>query len=530
MAVSILLMLSSVVQPAPEAQPAPETATLDSSHQDTTLAPSVQIYRAAQNGVVQIRSGLSHGTGFLIHHSEAGQLVLTNDHVLSKGGSVSIVIDSTTRVPGQVVVRGRDEDLALARVHPDACQTCEPLPMVSFSEFDRQVRPGTEVVALGFPLSQPLSITSGIVAAVRPGAIISDVNLNSGNSGGPLLDMSGRVVAVNTFREQGEGGPGISGSIPVTRLEPLLDRAADSLPRMSPPPKTRLPTMPSRSFRVSELRAVADALSIDSYNERMSERDVGDFLIRVRTPVSHFMAVREYSREIGSERRERERAAGVPEDELFSAFEPYRSWVRYLGNVTRPAVTVEVVPNTTEKFLSIVARALAGAGQAQYKFKGDVGDVQLYRNGQLVRPVKGGERVNPVFVDNPVMALHEVVGQGYHVYRPEVFRPDSTGRPPSIVLAIQDLKDPDDQYEDRYELPPGLVARVWNDFVELHERRDSVDAVVRSDSAAFRSLCDDQERWPDTWTGRPWRQDTIPDWKQPELVREAEPIPFCQEM
>lgn len=524
------LLFFGVLQAAAVPQGAMNTAHQQEAPPDTTLAPTVQVYRAAQDGVVQVRSGLSHGTGFVVRDGEAGPLVVTNDHVLSKSGSVSIVIDSTTRVPGQVVARGRDEDLALVRIHPDACQACEALPMVSFAEFDRQVRPGTEVVALGFPLSQPLSITSGIVAAVRPGAIISEVNLNSGNSGGPLLDMSGRVVAVNTFREQGEGGPGISGSIPVTRLEPLLDRAADSLPGMRPPPKDRLPTMPTKTFQVSELRAAADVLSIDSYNERTSERDVGDFLIRVRTPVSHFMAVREYSREIGSERRERQRAAGVPEDELFSAFEPYRSWVRYLGNVTRPAVTVEVVPNTTEKFLSIVARALAGAGQAQYKFKGDVGDVQLYRNGQLVQPVKGGERVNPVFVDNPVMALHEVVGQGYYVYLPQVFRPDSTGRPPSIVLALQDLKHPDDQYEDRYELPPGLVARVWNDFAEIYERRDSGDAVVRSDSAAFRSLCDDQERWPDSWTGQPWRQDTIPDWKQPELVREAEPIPFCQEM
>lgn len=522
----VFAVLQAVVAP----QGATDTARPSDTPQDTTLAPTVQVYRAAQDGVVQVRSGLSHGTGFLVRDSDAGPLVVTNDHVLSKGGSVSIVIDSITRVPGQVVARGRDEDLALVRVHPDACQTCEPLPMVSFADFDQQVRPGTEVVALGFPLSQPLSITSGIVAAVRPGAIISDVNLNSGNSGGPLLDMTGRVVAINTFREQGEGGPGISGSIPVTHLEPLLDRAVDSLPQAGSPAKTRLPTVPSKSFRVSELRAVADALSIESYNDRMSERDVGDFLIRVRTPVSHFMAVRKYSREIGADRRERERAAGVPENELFSAFEPYRSWVRYLGNVTRPAITVEVVPNTTEKFLSIVARAFAGGGQAQFKFKGDVGDVQLYRNGQLVRPVKGGERVNPVFVDNPVMALQEVVGQGYYVYRPEVFRPDSTGRPPSIVLVIQDLKHPDDRYEDRYELPPGLVARVWNDFARLHERRDSVDTVIKSDSAAFTSLCDDQERWPDTWTGRPWRQDTIPDWKQAELVRESEPIPFCQEM
>ena len=54
---------------------------------------------------------------------------------------------------------------------------------------------GERVLAIGFPLNQEMTLTTGIVSGVRDGAIISDVNINHGNSGGPMMNLAGEVVA-----------------------------------------------------------------------------------------------------------------------------------------------------------------------------------------------------------------------------------------------------------------------------------------------------------------------------------------------
>lgn len=492
-----LFLLALSLQATP--QPAAPSDTVEVRTESSVRAPEVVVYERARAGVVRVRAGLSHGTGFIIRREGLGELIVTNDHVIAGASSVSVILDSLTRVPAQVVVRGRDEDLALLRIHPGVCDGCAPLQMAALDRLDEQVRPGVRVVALGFPLTQHLTMTSGIVASVRDGAVISDVNINPGNSGGPLIAFSGEVVGVNTFLEEGRAGPGISGSIAITELEPLLEEAADTLASLPAVDSTLLPVMADESYPVARLRSMARSVSIERYNEQLEEMEAGDFRIRLATPVSHFVAVREYGQEVGAERRERERRAGVPEEELFSALEPYRSWVRYVGNRTQPAVTLEVRSETKEKLGSAFARAFAGGGQAKFKFKGDVGSVRLYRNGTLVEPLLGGPRVNPVFIDNPLMELKDVVGEGYYAYRPETFRPDSLGVPPSIVVAIEDLKEPEENLENRYELPPKAVARVWNDFEGYFQSVDPGGSFTPSNPDLFKSMCDERERWPDDW-------------------------------
>src|SRR2546425_11811693 len=88
---------------------------------------------------------------------------------------------------------------------------------------------GERIIAVGFPLSQQSSVTSGIVSSVRERAIISDVNINHGNSGGPLLSLPVDVVGVNTFIDRGGSVSGVSGSILISQLAPLIDVGADAL-------------------------------------------------------------------------------------------------------------------------------------------------------------------------------------------------------------------------------------------------------------------------------------------------------------
>lgn len=455
-----------------------------------------QVYKQAESAVVRVQAGLSRGTGFLVGPEH---LIVTNDHVVSGSKDVSVILPPAdtgpaTRVPAKVAATNRSRDLAVLRINPDQCVGCQPLPLAG-----EPPEPGTRVAAMGFPLSQPLTITSGIVAAIREGAIISDVTLNSGNSGGPLLSLDGRVVGVNTFRAGQSGeATNISGSLLVSQVRPLLKEA-----RNAPLPKPdTLPVTPSEPYRITDLRKTASSVDTSAYEEAMKVRSGGGFQIKLSTPVSPFVELRE----IGAKRRRREQEARmVPVDRLYSSRNSYRSWERYVGNRTSPLVAVEVIPKYSETTGSIFGRAftkgLVGVSpQAKLEFEGDVGSVRLFRNGKLVEPVVGGIHFNEAFIDNPVARLSDVVGQGYYAYRPDVFRPDSTGTPPSIVIWITDLMTEGEMsLATRFELPPGLVARAWNDFEQYYSAVEPDQPFIRAKPKLFQSWCDDRDRWPSSW-------------------------------
>ncbi len=127
----------------------------------------------------------------------------TNDHVVQPGQPLTVMVDSATRVRAQVLSRDEDADLAVLRVHPDVCRDCPSLALAPFDTSQSAVVPGDHVVAIGYPLSQRSTVTSGIVSSLRERAIMADINLNPGNSGGPLLDMRGRGGSEHVHRAVG---------------------------------------------------------------------------------------------------------------------------------------------------------------------------------------------------------------------------------------------------------------------------------------------------------------------------------------
>ncbi len=128
---------------------------------------------------------------------------------------VSVYVDSVTRLPARVLARDPDADLAIVRIAPQACHECAPFPLAFAKPGEPPVLPGERVFALGYPLNQPLTITSGLVGTVRRGALLTEAAINPGNSGGPLINVDGSVVGVNTFRDVDDRsvGSGLSGAV-----------------------------------------------------------------------------------------------------------------------------------------------------------------------------------------------------------------------------------------------------------------------------------------------------------------------------
>ena len=178
------------------------------------------------------REATSLGSGFII--SPDGYVV-TNNHVISGGpgeGTKPVVSSITVTLPDRkeykATVIGRDiaSDLALLKIE------AKGLPFVEFGDSTR-TRVGDWVVAIGNPFGLGGTVTAGIISALHRniglgGAydryLQTDASINQGNSGGPMFDLSGNVIGINTaiFSPTG-GNVGIGFAIPAEEAKPVID-------------------------------------------------------------------------------------------------------------------------------------------------------------------------------------------------------------------------------------------------------------------------------------------------------------------
>jgi serine protease Do len=166
----------------------------------------------------------SLGSGFVIDPSG---IVVTNNHVIADADEVTVIFNDGTRLKAEVLGRDQKIDLAVLKVKPD-----KPLKAVSFGDSDK-LRIGEWVVAIGNPFSLGGTVTAGIVSArnrdINSGPydnyIQTDAAINRGNSGGPLFNLDGEVVGINTAIISPSGGSiGIGFSVPSKTAVPVIDQ------------------------------------------------------------------------------------------------------------------------------------------------------------------------------------------------------------------------------------------------------------------------------------------------------------------
>ena len=156
----------------------------------------------------------SLGSGFIV---DAAGVVITNNHVIAEADEITVILTDGTRLKAEVVGRDSKTDLAVLRVKPT-----KPLKAVKFGDSDK-VRLGEWVIAIGKPFRLGGSVTAGIVSArnrdINSGPydnyIQTDAAINRGNSGGPLFNLDGDVIGVNTAIISPSGGSvGIGFAVP----------------------------------------------------------------------------------------------------------------------------------------------------------------------------------------------------------------------------------------------------------------------------------------------------------------------------
>jgi len=164
----------------------------------------------------------SLGSGFII---DPAGYVVTNNHVIAEADEITVVLNNKQEFPATVVGHDPKTDLALLKI-----ETEKPLPFVSFGDSDK-LRVGDWVMAIGNPFGLGNTVTAGILSArgrdINAGPyddfLQTDAPINRGNSGGPLFDMGGKVIGINTAIFSPSGGSvGIGFSVPSALAAPVI--------------------------------------------------------------------------------------------------------------------------------------------------------------------------------------------------------------------------------------------------------------------------------------------------------------------
>ena len=192
-----------------------------------------RIYEKMSPSVVSIiatlKNGTATGTGIIM--SESGYII-TNHHVIEGAGQLSVLTHDDQQYPAELIGSDTISDLAVLRIEADGLTAAE------FGDSD-SLRVGDSVVAIGDPLGIQLrgTMTSGIISAINRDLTVedrkmtliqTDAALNSGNSGGPLINCYGQVIGINTmkmsnFYSLSATVEGIGFAIPIDTAKPIID-------------------------------------------------------------------------------------------------------------------------------------------------------------------------------------------------------------------------------------------------------------------------------------------------------------------
>ena len=166
----------------------------------------------------------SLGSGFIVDPSG---LIVTNNHVIANAEQITVTLSDDTTLQAEVIGRDAVTDLALLKVEPKAL-----LPAASWGD-STKARVGDWVLAIGNPFGLGGTVTSGIISAtardIHSGPyddfLQTDASITRGNSGGPMFNLSGEVIGINTAIFSPSGGSiGIGFAIPSAFARPIIDQ------------------------------------------------------------------------------------------------------------------------------------------------------------------------------------------------------------------------------------------------------------------------------------------------------------------
>lgn len=422
-----------------------------------------ELFKTLRDGVVTVESEVGDGTGFII--SEKG-LILTNQHVIGKSNEIRVRFDKQTAVKARVLAEDADRDIAVLQVNLSACANCRVLKIAENKPEEPVVVEGERVFAIGSPLYQDKILTSGIVSKVEPKAIMSDVNVNPGNSGGPLFNSLGEVVGLTTFGVQAQGGPGIAGVVRIEEAAEVLKKAREKAEPLSPPSADLMPNLPEGAFPVEAIKTKVD---VKKFQQKPYKDDIKNYQINYMTPVFKFYISEKDRLESERNRNKRNKKKGATN--TIDRFRDLRNWNEYAGEL-RPTVDILALPEITasgKSMLLSAATIIATQGlmstPLDFKFKADFYQMRMICDGKEVTPLKRKKVEFGTEMPSYYKVKTRYTYAGVYTYPFEAFEPGKCTQLQLQIFSEEDLETP--IITNVSEL---TKQRIWSDFAEYRQQ------------------------------------------------------------
>jgi len=373
-------------------------------------------------------------------------LVVTNEHVVGKSEYLAVQFDAKRKVAATLLAADSQKDVAILWVNLTPYPEVVIAPLFKSGEGKSPAVEGERVFTIGSPLSQTRVLTTGVVSQIEPKAIISDINTNPGNSGGPLFNTGGFVIGVTTYNAQAKRGPGLSGIVRIEEVAPLIDRARAKTVGAAPPSLALLPVDPQDPFPLDALRAITVTGKVDRGPYGFQ---VGDFGVGVGTPPQAYRVRLEQQQELEKERerRNKKRGEGTEENTSDIDLKEYDSSSQKaeVAIVVRPKVKVKVWASMADPYNRVKAA-----------YKTDFYRMRLLCGTKEVAPILPG-RVQLGGVQNARVSLEDTTYEGLYLYPPNAIDP-SCGQ---MTLEIYSDKNSPPTVK---QLDQATIRAVWSDF------------------------------------------------------------------
>src|SRR5712664_3381687 len=411
------------------------------------------LFQKYQNAVVTVWSEVGSGTGFCV--DKAG-LIVTNQHVIGPSALISVQFDAKRKVSATVLAFNPEKDVAVLWANPSAFPEMIVAPIAKSETGKESVIEGERVFTIGSPLSQRKILTSGMASKVEARAIISDININHGNSGGPLFNSVGEVVGITTFRESAAG---VAGIVRIEEALPILEQARKKMGDGTPPSPRYLPVEPTDTYPLDSLK---ETIGAEKFNRHPYVFSEAGFDVAMVTPVLKYRMRDAVDLAAAKEKGKRTKKHEAAVQNTFEPLQDLYGWAEYVGEY-RPILLVVARPQLRETFMSALGRGLAASGgnyggPARMKYKTDFYRMRLLCGGKEVEPIHPGKAATVVNAHNAFVSVTDATYVGIYSYPADALQP-SCGE---VALELYSEKDPNKA--SRKVLDSKAVERIWADF------------------------------------------------------------------
>jgi S1-C subfamily serine protease len=423
-------------------------------------------YKQLENSVVTVWSEIGRGTGFIF---SADGLILTNQHVVGPSEYIAVQFDSEHKIRAVLLASDPQRDVAILWADTAAFKDAKPAQLAQQNELEPPVVEGEKVFTIGSPLHQRKVITTGIVSKVEKHAIISDININHGNSGGPLFNSLGQVAGITTFGDvSNQGGPGISGIVRIEEAQPIIAAAREKMYSATHPDSLLLPVEPSDVYPIEALKS---ALQVEKFDYKPYSFSEGDFDVSFVTPVLRYYLEGASEVRAAREKDKRNKKSAEAVHGTFRPLDGLRNWNQYVGEYT-PVLFIRATPKLRETGGSVFLRSLAAAGgaynvPAKLRFKTDFYRMKLMCGQKEVEPIEPGKIAHIVDVKSGLVNATDATYEGFYMYPADAISP-ACG---SVSLQLLSEKNPNTATVKN--LNEKTVAKVWSDFEPYRSQHPS---------------------------------------------------------